>query len=83
MPKAGKLPTCRGMPGERHGMCESNTAALLNQMGKTQSKTLAERHDRGTAWGRHGMCESPLLPLVTGSACCTALLLLRTWWAFV
>jgi hypothetical protein len=41
----------------------------VNQMGKTQSKVLAERHGRktawkrqgnstGTAWGRHGMCES-------------------------
>jgi hypothetical protein len=72
----------RGMAGERHDMCESNTAALckskgkdtiytlsgtawqgngmvcvnqtrphcVNQMGKTQSKPLAERHGRGTAW---------------------------------
>jgi hypothetical protein len=30
----------------------------VNQMGKTQSKLLAERHGRGTAWARHGMCES-------------------------
>jgi hypothetical protein len=30
----------------------------VNQVGKTQSKPLAERHDRGTAWERHGMCES-------------------------
>jgi hypothetical protein len=26
----------------------------VNQMGKTQSKPLAGRHDRGTAWARHG-----------------------------
>jgi hypothetical protein len=32
----------------------------VNQMGKTQSKPLAERHDRETAWERHGMCESAL-----------------------
>jgi hypothetical protein len=30
----------------------------VNQMGKTQSKPLAERHARGTAWARHRMCES-------------------------
>jgi hypothetical protein len=33
-----------GMAGERHGMCESNTAALCKSNGKTQSKALAERH---------------------------------------
>ena len=27
-------------------------------MGKTHSKPLAARHDRGTAWARHAMCES-------------------------
>jgi hypothetical protein len=32
----------------------------VNQMGKTQSKHLVERHGRGTAWARHGMCESAL-----------------------
>jgi hypothetical protein len=26
-------------------------------MGKTQSKSLAARHGRRTAWARHGMCE--------------------------
>jgi hypothetical protein len=30
----------------------------VNQMGKTQSKALAERHGRGTASERHDMCES-------------------------
>jgi hypothetical protein len=29
----------------------------VNQMVKTQSKPLAARHGRGTAWTRHGMCE--------------------------
>jgi hypothetical protein len=28
---------------------------FVNQMGKTQSKTLAERNGRGTAWERHGV----------------------------
>ena len=26
----------------------------VNQVGKTHSKPLAARHDRGTAWARHG-----------------------------
>jgi hypothetical protein len=30
----------------------------VNQMGKTQSKALVERHGRGTAWERYGMYES-------------------------
>ena len=30
----------------------------VNQMGKKQSKLLAARHDRGTAWARNAMCES-------------------------
>jgi hypothetical protein len=30
----------------------------VNQMGKTQSNDLAERHGRGTAGEQHGMCES-------------------------
>jgi hypothetical protein len=34
----------------RHGMCESNMAALCQSNGKTQSKPLAERDGRGTAW---------------------------------
>jgi hypothetical protein len=29
----------------------------VNQIGKTQSKPLAARRGRGTAWERHGMCE--------------------------
>jgi hypothetical protein len=32
----------------------------VNQMGKTQSKPLAARHGRGTAWERNGMCELAL-----------------------
>ena len=28
----------------------------VNQVGKTYSKLLAARHDRGTAWARHAMC---------------------------
>jgi hypothetical protein len=50
--------------------CVNQTRShYVNQMGKTQSKALAERHGRGTAgkryrngmetaWERHGMCES-------------------------
>jgi len=29
-------------------------------MGKTHSKSLVARHDRGTAWARHAMWESAL-----------------------
>jgi hypothetical protein len=40
----------RGMP------CVNQTRPhCVNQMGKTQSKPLATRHGRGTAWARHGM----------------------------
>jgi hypothetical protein len=39
----------------------------VNQMGKTQSKPLAERHGRGTAWERHGMCEPALTRQGNGS----------------
>jgi hypothetical protein len=44
----------RGMAGERHGNCmvfvNLTRPYCVNQMGKTQSKPLAERHGRGTAW---------------------------------
>jgi hypothetical protein len=44
----------RGMAGKRHGNgmgCVNQTRPhCVNQMGKTQSKALAERHGRGTAW---------------------------------
>jgi hypothetical protein len=41
-----------------HGMaCVNQTRPrCVNQMGKTQSKYLAARHGRRTAWERHGMC---------------------------
>jgi hypothetical protein len=52
----------RGMAGERQGngmACVNQTRPrCINQMGKTQSKPLAKRHSRGTAWELHGMCES-------------------------
>jgi hypothetical protein len=32
----------------------------VNQTGKKQSKSLAARHGRETAWARHGMCEFAL-----------------------
>jgi hypothetical protein len=40
----------RGMAQARHGMCESNTAALCKSNGKGTIKTLS-----GTAWERHGI----------------------------
>jgi hypothetical protein len=49
-----------------HVMCESALCVnqtwphFVNQMGKPQSKPLAERHGRGTAEECHGMCESAL-----------------------
>jgi hypothetical protein len=38
-------------------MCKSNTTALCESNGKTQSKDLAERHGSGTAgeWQCNGM----------------------------
>jgi hypothetical protein len=65
----------RGTVWEQRGngmACVNQTRPhYVNQMGKTQSKVLAERHGRGmageqqgngmgTAWERHGMCESAL-----------------------
>jgi hypothetical protein len=44
----------RGMARARHGMCESNKAAMCKSNGKAQSTPLAARHGRGTAWARHG-----------------------------
>jgi hypothetical protein len=38
-----------------HGMCGSNTAALCKSNVKTQTKPLAERHGRRTAWQENGM----------------------------
>jgi hypothetical protein len=43
----------------------------VNQMGKTQSKALAERHGRGTAWKQHGngmVCVNPPLWVPSGSS---------------
>jgi hypothetical protein len=38
-------------------VCVNQTRShCVNQMGKTRSQPLAERH--GMAWERHGMCES-------------------------
>jgi hypothetical protein len=51
-----------------HGLCESALCVnqtrphCVNQMGKTQSTPLAERHGRGTAEERHGngmVCVNP------------------------
>jgi hypothetical protein len=59
---------CRGLEkslSERHGrrarhgrgmVCVNQTRPhCLNEMGKTQSKPLATRHGRKTAWARHAM----------------------------
>jgi len=66
----GRLSTdvlCRGLEKNGmvgawhgHGMASVNQTRphSLNQVGKTQSKPLAARHGRGTAWARHAMCES-------------------------
>jgi hypothetical protein len=55
-----------GMVMAWHGrdmVCVNQTRPhCVNQMGKTQSKPLAARHGRGTAWERHGMCELALKP---------------------
>jgi hypothetical protein len=48
----------RGMAGERDGIVNQTQPHRVNQMWKTQSKPLAERNGRRTAWERHGMCES-------------------------
>jgi len=66
----GRLSTaalCRGlekngMVGARHGLgmasVNQTRPRCVNQMGKTHSKPLAARNDRGTAWARHAMCVS-------------------------
>jgi hypothetical protein len=50
-----------GMAVAWHGRgmaCVNQTRPYcVNQVGKTQSKPLAARHGRGTAWEQHGMCE--------------------------
>jgi hypothetical protein len=41
----------------------------VNQMGKTRSKAIVNRHGRGTAWEQHGngmVCVNP--PLVSGDS---------------
>jgi hypothetical protein len=60
---------CCGMVrvGHVRGMaCVNQTRPhCVNQMGKTQSKPLAERRGRGTAWARHGngMCRHGMCEL--------------------
>jgi hypothetical protein len=53
-----------GMAWERHGRgmayVKQTRPHCVYQMGKSQSKPLAERHGRGMAWERHGMCELAL-----------------------
>jgi hypothetical protein len=43
-----------------HGMASVNQTRphCVNQIGKTHSKPLAERHGRVTTWAQHTMCES-------------------------
>jgi hypothetical protein len=56
----GRFQKCIFMAWQGNGMACVNQIRphCVNQMGKTQTKALAERHGRGTAWERHGMCES-------------------------
>ena len=67
---AAPLPCCalalksrfqNGMVWARHGHCmvlvNQTRPLCVNQIGKTQSKPLATRHGRGTAWARHVLCE--------------------------
>jgi hypothetical protein len=54
----------RGMALARHGICESNTAALCKSNGKDTIKTLSgtawQGNGMGAAWERHGMCKLAL-----------------------
>ena len=71
-PQHGRLSTAvlccglekNGMVGAWHGHGMAHVIQTrphcVNQMGKTHSKPLAARHDRGTTWARHAMCESAL-----------------------
>jgi hypothetical protein len=53
-PNAGSSPWAR----HGHGMASVNQTRrhCVNQMGRTHSKPLVARHDRGTAWARHTVC---------------------------
>jgi hypothetical protein len=57
----------RGMARARHGICESNTAALCKSNCKDTIKTLSGTAWQGTAWARHGMCELALILWGSGS----------------
>ena len=52
----------QSMPWERHGKCESDTAALCKSNGidtfQTFSGTAWQGNGMGAAWTRHVMCES-------------------------
>jgi hypothetical protein len=73
-----------GMAGERHGMCESNTAALRNSNGKDIIYTLGRTAWQGnvmrTAWERHGMCESNTAALCNSNGKDIIYTLGRTAW---
>ena len=63
----GRAVALRRTTWSEHGMgmawqvlIKHGRTVYVNQMGKTHSKPLAARHDRGTAWARHAMCESAL-----------------------
>ena len=69
MPSACRDPAVKGIFVAWQGndmVCVNQTRPpCVNQMGKSQSKPLTERHGMGTAWHgngmaweRHGMCES-------------------------
>ena len=54
-----------------HGIANVNQTRphCVNQLGKTHSKSLPERHGTGAAWERHAMCESALT--VSSTQTCT------------
>jgi hypothetical protein len=52
--------TGRARHGQGMACVNQKRPHCVNQMRKTQSKPLAARHGRGTAWARHFMCELAL-----------------------
>jgi hypothetical protein len=75
----GMVAAWHGHGTARHGMCESNTAALCKSNGKNTTKTLSgtARHDKGmgAAWERHGVSE---LALIFATFISTAPMVTRT-----
>jgi hypothetical protein len=72
-----------GMVVARHGCsmaCVNQTRPYyVNQMGKTQSKPLAARHGRGTAWEWNGTCELALTDVIDLDVVCMYVLCACRW----